>query len=332
MGERREHDAGADGGPLSMSGTLKDRLEYGAAVAARGVVHVLPEPASRALGTGIGLAFYGVDRRHRQVAAAQLAAAFPSRPAAECRRIARRTFGHFGRMLVATLRAGTLTPEALRSRVDVTGGEHVQHALSAGRGVIVFSGHFGYWEIQGLLHPLLFAPMSLLARPLDNVYLHDMVEAMRCATGNQVIYRQGAMRKVLRTLQANGCVAMLIDQHIHGADAVPVDFFSRPAATTTALAALALRTGARLVPAFALPLTGGRYRLIYEPPVEPPPADSPDPIRDLTQRCSDVLEMYVRRYPDLWLWMHRRWRTVPSADADRGMFPSAANERGSIEG
>jgi KDO2-lipid IV(A) lauroyltransferase len=89
---------------------------------------------------------------------------------------------------------------------------------------------------------------------------------------------------------------------------VYVDFFDRPAATTSALAALALRTGAPVIPVFALPLPGGRYRFVYERPVPPPREDSPDAVREFTQRCTDVLEMYVRRDPALWLWMHRRWR------------------------
>ena len=148
---------------------------------------------------------------------------------------------------------------------------------------------------------------------------------MRRATGNQVIYRQGALRKVMRALQNNECVAMLIDQHIHGGDAVSVDFFGRPAATTSALASLALRTGARLVPAFTIPLPGGRCRLVYEPAVEMPKPDTPDPVRELTQRCTDVLEMYVRRDPHLWLWMHRRWRESPSSEpVVPGMFPAGA--------
>ena len=74
------------------------------------------------------------------------------------------------------------------------------------------------------------------------------------------------------------------------------------------MAALALRTGAPVVPVFALPLGGGRYRMIYEHPIEPPRAESADAVREFTQRCTDVLEMYVRRHPELWLWMHRRWR------------------------
>jgi KDO2-lipid IV(A) lauroyltransferase len=124
-----------------------------------------------------------------------------------------------------------------------------------------------------------------------------------------VIYRQGALRRVLREVSANNAVAILIDQHIHTSEAVTVDYFGRPAATTSALAALALRTGAAVIPVFALPLPGGRYKFIYEHPVEPPPPDSPDPVLEFTQRCTDVLEMYVRRHPELWLWMHRRWRT-----------------------
>jgi KDO2-lipid IV(A) lauroyltransferase len=117
---------------------------------------------------------------------------------------------------------------------------------------------------------------------------------------------------------------VLIDQHIMSRDAIYVDFFERPASTTSAVAALALRTGAPVVPVFALPLGGGRYRMIYEHPVEPPAPDSPNAIQEFTQRCTDVLEMYVRRHPELWLWMHRRWRDDPAAgESPRGMFPSA---------
>jgi len=101
---------------------------------------------------------------------------------------------------------------------------------------------------------------------------------VRRSTGNSVIYRRGAIRRVLRALEANQAVAVLIDQHIHSTDAVYVDFFNRPAATTSALAALALRTGAPVVPVFALPLPGGRFRMVYEHPVEPPPSGVSGPM------------------------------------------------------
>src|SRR5262249_12510815 len=106
-----------------------------------------------------------------------------------------------------------------------------------------------------------------------------------------------------------------------------VDFFDRPAATTSTVAALALRTGAPVVPVFALPIGSGRYRIIYEHPVEPPRADSTDAVREYTQRCTDVLGVSVRRPPDLWLWMHRRWRDETQASEDvGGLFPSADQE------
>jgi KDO2-lipid IV(A) lauroyltransferase len=307
--------------------SLRHRVEYLLVLAVRSVVSVLPPSGASALGALVGLTFYVVDGAHRRLAIAQLGAAFPIRSEIECRAIARRTFIHFGQLLVTVLRASTLSPAQLRASVEVEGEERVRAALAAGKGAIIFSGHFGYWELHGLAHAMVLAPMSVLARPLDNPHLHALLERMRTATGNQVIYRQGALRKVLRALQANECVAMLIDQHIQGADAVAVDFFGRPASTTSALATLALRTGARLVPAFAIPLPDGRCRLVYEPAVEPPAPGSIHPVRELTQRCTDVLEMHVRRSPHLWLWMHRRWRGTPtSVAAEAGMFPAARPE------
>ena len=296
-------------------------------IAVRGLVRILPTAAARGMGALVGLTFHVIDRTHRTVAVEQLRAAFPVRTDAECRRIARQTFVHFGQLLVTVLRASTLTPSQLLDTVDIEGEDRVRAALAAGKGAIIFTGHFGYWELHGLAHAMVLAPMSLLARPLDNPYLHRLLESMRTATGNQVIYRQGAMRKVLRALAANQCVAMLIDQHMHGADTVMVDFFGRPARTTSALAAIALRTGAPLVPAFAIPDRHGRCRLVYEPAVELPPPGTEDPVRALTQRCTDVLEMQVRRAPSLWLWMHRRWRQAPpSPQPEAGMFPAGADD------
>jgi Kdo2-lipid IVA lauroyltransferase/acyltransferase len=233
-------------------------------------------------------------------------------------------FAHFGRLLFVLLKFSTMTPAEMLAHVEFAGEERVVQAHAQGKGVLLFTGHFGFWEINALVHALAIRPMAVLARPLDNPLLHDLLESVRRRTGNTVIYRRGAIRRVLRALGNNEAIAVLIDQHIATADAVYVDFFNRPAATTSALAALALRTGAPVVPVFALPLPGGRFRMVYEHPVEPPRGEGDEAIREFTQRCTDVLEMYVRRYPELWLWMHRRWRDVPGADAVGGMFPEGA--------
>jgi KDO2-lipid IV(A) lauroyltransferase len=306
---------------------LRHRAEYGVVLVLRAVVSVLPDRLARGLGTLVGFTFYTLDGRHRRIAINQLRAAFPTRSADECRRIARSAFAHFGRLLVFVLRLSTIHPDALRARIEVEGEGHFRNALAQGRGVLIITGHFGYWEVHGVAHALVFPPIHVLARPLDNPYLHRFLERTRQRTGNGVIYRQGALRRVLRVLQSNEAVAMLIDQHIQPANAVMVDFFNRPAATTAAAATLAIRTGAPLVPVFALPLPGGRVRLVYEHPVPLPAPESPDPVREITQRLTDVLEMYVRRHPELWLWMHRRWRDG-SEKGEPGMFPTASSSDG----
>lgn len=287
---------------------LRHHFEYGAVMTVRAVTRLLPMPAVLFLGTVMGRVFHAFGGSRRKLALHNLEAAFPARSAAERAAIARDMFGHFGRLLMALLKFSTMTPEQMLAHVEFEGEERVRAAHGQGKGVLLFTGHFGFWEINALVHALALHPMAVLARPLDNSKLHNLLEHVRGRTGNSVIYRRGAVRRVLRALAENQAVAVLIDQHIQTADAVYVDFFNRPAATTSALAALALRTGAPVIPVFALPLPGGRFRMVYEHAVDPPTPGSADALRDFTQRCTDVLEMYVRRYPGLWLWMHRRWR------------------------
>jgi len=287
----------------------------------------MPGRLVRACGTALGVAFYTLDGGHRRIAHRNLATAFPARPAPERRRIARATFGHFGRLLFELLRFATLSPPRILASVEVEGEERLRLAYAQGKGVLFVTGHFGYWELHAMAHPLVSEPIGVLARALDNPHLNRLLEEIRQRTGNKVIYRRETIRRVMRTLQAGHGVAVLIDQHIVSRDAIYVDFFERPAATTSAVAALALRTGAPVVPVFALPIGRGRYRIIYEHPVEPPRADSPDAVREYTQRCTDVLEMYVRRHPELWLWMHRRWRDeAQTSEHVGGLFPSADQE------
>ena len=299
---------------------MRHRLEYVAVVMVRAVTSIMPYPLLWLSGTAIGYIFYVCDAKHRRVALENLAAAFPRRSAAERRAIVRAVFAHFGRLLFEFLKFSTLSAENILSRVEFDGEERVRLAYGQGKGVLFITGHFGFWELHAVAHPLRFEPIGVLARTLDNARLNALLEDIRQRTGNVVIYRQGSIRKVMRMMSDKHGVAILIDQHITGADAVQVEFFERSAATTSAVAAMALRTGAPVVPVFALPLGKGRYRLIYEHPVEPPAQDSQDAVREFTQRCTDVLEMYVRRHPDLWLWMHRRWRE-PSGGTDDHFLP-----------
>jgi len=304
---------------------IRETLEYWAVVSVRGVARRLPDSLVRMWGSALGLMFYALDAPHRRVALTNLEQCFPKRPARERRAIARTTFAHFGQVLLKLLTFSALTPAQMLERAEYEGDERVRLAYARGKGVLFFTGHFGFWELQAMAHAVKLRPIGVLARTLDNPPLNDLLERMRTGTGNSVIYRQGAVRRVLRLLAAGEGVAMLIDQHMHSPDAIWVNFFQRPAATTSTLAALALRTGAAVIPVFALPLPDGRYRFVYESPVEPPQGEGPEAIREFTQRCTDVLEMHVRKHPDLWLWMHRRWRDAPIPET-AGMFPQAKNE------
>ena len=303
-------------------------LEYMAVRALIALVRAMPERLVERCGTSLGLAFYFLDRAHRRVAEDNVRAAFPGRPDQERRKIVKSAFAHFGRLLFALLKFSTLTDDELLARVEFEGEERVRAAYAHGKGVLFVTGHFGFWELQAMVHALRLRPMAVLARALDNARLNDLLERIRTRTGNTVIYRQGTLRRAMRLLLAGESVGILIDQHIMSRDAIHVDFFGRPAATTSAVAALALRTGARVIPLFALPLGNGRYKMIYEHAVEPPAPDVEDQIHEFTQRCTDVLEMYVRRHPDLWLWMHRRWREGAGASAPAGkdMFPAVEGD------
>jgi KDO2-lipid IV(A) lauroyltransferase len=306
---------------------MRHRLEYLAVRTVELAVRPLAPSTVRRLGERLGFVFYVVDRVHRRIALGNLEVAFPGRTFQERDAIAKAMFEHFGRLLLELLKYASLSGPEKLALVDWEGEERVRLAYAQGKGILFCTGHFGFWEQQALAHALKFEPMAVMARALDNPKLHELLEHIRVSDGNPVLYRHGAVRKALRLLAEGRGVGILIDQHMTSADAVYVDFFGRPAATTSTLAALALRTGAPVIPLFAFPLPGGRYRMIYEPPVEPPSQDSPDAVREFTQRCTDVLEMHVRRHPELWLWMHRRWRDAPGAlDHARGMFPAARSE------
>jgi len=289
---------------------IRHRLEYLIVLAVRQALRLMPRSWMLRAATGLGLAFHRLDRRRRETAVRNVRAAFPLRSEPECRDIVRGAFTNLGRHVLELLRFDTMSVEQMMDVVELEGIERVEQVLASGRGAMFYTGHFGFWELQIMVHAVRFRPIVMVARTLDNPLLEAMIERLRTRVGTRVIPRQGAIRGLLRGLQQDESVGMMIDQHMQDRSAIVVDFFNRPAATTSAIAVLALRTDVPVIPVFALPLPGGRYRLIYEAPVDRPDPDDPDAVRILTQRCTDVLEMYVRRYPELWLWMHRRWRVA----------------------
>jgi len=242
---------------------------------------------------------------------------------AEKERIARASFAHLGLLLCDSLAFSRVDPARLEKIALFEGLEHLREAYARGKGVFVFSGHYGNWEMVALLQGYLRLPLAMVTRPLDNPFLEKKLYRYRTLSGNRVIHKRGAAREILRAIQQGWGVAIVIDQNVRGEDGIFVDFFGTPASTTPALATLALKTEAPIIPVFGVPLPDGRYRIRYLPEVDyRPTGDRKRDILELTQTCTRIIEEQVRREPEHWVWMHRRWRTRPPEERD----PAAARE------
>ncbi|HXV77832.1 MAG TPA: lysophospholipid acyltransferase family protein, partial [Candidatus Polarisedimenticolaceae bacterium] len=265
-----------------------------------------------ACGSLAGRLGYLLDGRHRRITLDNLRAAYGDAVDERWRRrVARRCWRHFGRITFDSLSIYALPRRRLDALLSYEGLEHVREAYARGRGVLFVSGHFGHWELTALMQGYLGFPLALVARRLDNPELERILIDLRQRSGNRVIHKHDALREMLRALREKLGVALLIDQDARG-DGIFVPFFGRPASTTPALGLLAIRTGAPVIPTFTVPLDDGTYRVHYGRPVEPRhTGDRQQDAAWLTARCTEIIEEWVRRHPEAWLWMHRRWKTRP---------------------
>ena len=273
---------------------------------------LLPRRVLLAIGSGVGWLESVLDRRHSRVALANLRSVYgPELPEKEIRRIARACWRHFGRTLFDSLAFPKLSAKSVGTVVEYEGLEHIRAAYARGKGVILFSAHFGHWELVALMQGYLGMPLALVARPLDNHRLERMVAGLRSGSGNTVVHKRSAWRAMLEAIRRKIGVAIMMDQDARG-QGVFVPFLGRPASTTPSLALLALRTGAAVVPVYSLPLEGGRWKVVYQPEVEVRETGDRDAdVLRVTAECTAIVESWVRSHPELWLWMHRRFKTAP---------------------
>ncbi len=295
-----------------MSASARHRTEDWLFATLFGVAARVPRSAMLALGSAIGTLGYHLDRERRRVALDNLARAYGSTLSdREARRIALGCFRHFARITLDTVACSRLSPETLRSLVDYEGLDHLRNAYAQDRGVLLFSGHFGHWELTALLQGWLGLPLTLITRPLDNPLLEARLARERSRSGNRVVHRRNAVREMLRAIRDRGGVAILIDQDARR-EGIFVPFFGQPASTIPTLALLALRTGALVVPTFSVP-EGRRYRIVYEPPVPiEATTDLDADVARLTAQFTSIIERWIREHPDVWLWLHRRWKQRPA--------------------
>lgn len=254
--------------------------------------------------------------RLRRTAMRNLELAYPEKSPAERRAIANQVFGSIARLIWVFARFPKIARQNIKNQniskwIRYDGLEHYLEAKKAGRGILFATAHFGNWELSAFAHALMTEPMNIMIRPLDNPGIDKLVEDRRQLSGNHLIVKWDSARAVLRALHQNEAVGVLIDQNTSPEEGVFVDFFGTPACANVAFAKIAAKTGAAVIPGFAIwSEAEGKYILKFYPPLE----ISGDAAED-TRRLHAVLEQVVREHPGQWLWIHRRWKTRPEGEA-----------------
>lgn len=285
-------------------------LEY---LLAWGVVHslaiaprALAEPLARLYTRFLDL---GIPRL-RRVGLRNLEMAQPELSADERTRVIDGVFRSIARVLVSFARFPRLNKENIHEWIRYEGYEHFESALKLGKGVLFATAHLGNWELSAFAHALMSGPMHVVVRPLDNDRVDALVEARRAGSGNHIIGKREFARSILRALKENEAVGILVDQNAGLEDGVFIEFFGMQACTGAAFAKFAARSGAAVIPGFALWSEAEQKHILrFYPPV---PVTG-DIVCD-TQRLHARIESVIREYPDQWLWIHRRWKTRPAGE------------------
>ena len=292
---------------------MRRKLEYVAAWPFIKILGTLPRPLSRAFAIGLAQVVYLLHFRLREVGMRNLAMVFPEKSEAERKRILRGVFTSLGRQLAELCQFPRYTPENIDEVVVYDGLENYERAYARGKGVLFLTGHFGGWELSAFTHSLHGHWLHVVMRPMDNPYLDRLLQRYRTMYGNKTVAKDDFVRGLLAAMKAGETVGILMDTNMTPPQGIFVDFFGIPACTASGLARIALRTDAAVVPGFTIWDSAlQKYRLRFDPALElVRTGDVEADIVANTQMFTRVIEDYVRKYPDQWLWVHRRWKTRP---------------------
>lgn len=292
-----------------------DRTAFLLLRAVMGLLGALPLAWAVRVTAASALLVYAVARPLRRVGMQNLAMAFRERSVAEHRRILRASFANLGRMIAELAHLPRMTADDLRAMVRFE--DEPWWAENIGRpretGVLILSGHFGNWELLVFAHGMRGFPVSMVHRTIANPFVDRWLNALRARAGTRLVRKRHAAGGVLKALHERQLLVLPFDQNSTRGLGVFVDFFGVPASTNSGIARLALRTGAPIVPVFIV--REGRQAkhrvhvlpIIYAQRSE----DLESDVKRVTQELSDVFEGMVRRYPEQWLWVHKRWKTRP---------------------
>jgi Kdo2-lipid IVA lauroyltransferase/acyltransferase len=295
---------------------MREDLEYGLVVTIARCLGRLPRGIARLLAGLLAIATFQSFGRLRRVGARNLEMALPELSSKTRKRILRGVYVHLGWQLVEFCRMPRYTRENTRDWMRTEGLEHYLAAQARGKGVLIITGHLGAWELSSFYHSLMGYPMGMVIRRLDNRKLDEYVNGIRCMHGNFVLSKDEFGRGLLTAMREEKTVGILMDTNMTPPQGEFVKFFGIDACTGTGLAHIARKTGAAVLPGFMFwEAAERRYVLRFGEEVEIPYTD--DVAADIlegTQRCTSVIESWIRRYPDQWLWIHRRWKTRPAGE------------------
>jgi KDO2-lipid IV(A) lauroyltransferase len=296
---------------------MRQRLEFIVVFVLVRALGALPRSWARALGASLGAVAYIFTGRLRRTGERNLQIAYPACNAAWRRNIVRKLYRNLGLHLAEFCLMPRYTRESTQSFIHYAGLEHYLAARNEGRGVLVVTGHLGLWELSSFYHSLMGYPMSMVIRRLDNPLVDQLVNGIRCLHGNAVLHKDDFARGLLGAMRHGETVGILMDTNMTPPQGVFVDFFGTPACTASGLARVAMRTDAVVLPGF---LTwrkeekkyvlefGERLNLVCT-------GNDEQDIVTNTQICTAAIEQWIRRFPEQWLWVHRRWKTRPAGEA-----------------
>jgi lauroyl/myristoyl acyltransferase/tetraacyldisaccharide-1-P 4'-kinase len=313
------HPAGGEMRKRKRKHPLVQRIEYAAYKLVAKRVAGMPDASLERWGTRLGALAEKILRGRNRLALRNLRTTYPERPDAELRAVAKACWRHFGREMLISIRSQNLSLDQLAAENPLVNVHLIEEAVARGNGTLIITAHWGGWEAGGLALMSRVKNVRTVARPLDNELLDRELQQIRAKTGAQVVDRRKAARVLLRGLAENGVVVLVPDQAVLPREGVLVPFLGRPAWTTPVPAKLALRTGATIVFGFCIP-DGLRHRIEFMDPIRADllTDEERDPV-ELTRRINEVLGRWIYERPELWLWMHDRWKGPGERDVMHGV-------------
>ncbi len=288
---------------------MRNWLEYIPFIMIAWLVRALPRRTALALGRRLGTLGRWLQPRRVEIARDNLRRAYQEMPADECEAIIREMFSHLGAGFAEMLRLDLTKETAVIARdFVIEGEEHLRRAVAEGRGCILLTGHLGFWEAGNFIFSKLGYPIGVVAKPMRNPLIDDYFLRMREMAGGYIINSRKGARRILKALHQNHLVGILMDQHVSRRYGVQVPFFDRPAWTTPIIAEIAMKYCVPIVPAFCWWLPDNRYHVEILPMLMLEGESSPEKIIENTALLTGIIENAVRRHPEQWFWVHRRWR------------------------